>query len=52
MIAPEQAQQLYQAAGEPRELALLPGAGHRLRLDERAVTTSLAWLRLRAGLEP
>lgn len=34
---------LYNKAGYPKELIILPGAGHRLRLDERAVDTALKW---------
>lgn len=39
------AQALYQKAGEPRELVIIPGAGHRLRREERAVVTALEWLK-------
>jgi fermentation-respiration switch protein FrsA (DUF1100 family) len=34
---------LYNKAGYPKELAILPGAGHRLRLDERAIDAALKW---------
>ena len=39
------AEALYQKAGEPKQLLILPGAGHRLRQDERAVTAALEWLK-------
>ncbi len=39
------AHRLYQAAGEPRTLLVLPGGTHRLRLDERAVKTIIEWLK-------
>lgn len=35
---------LYEKAGEPKEKAIIPGAGHRLRLDDRAVNKALEWL--------
>jgi uncharacterized protein len=35
---------LYDKAHEPKEMTILAGAGHRLRLDERAVKTALDWL--------
>jgi dipeptidyl aminopeptidase/acylaminoacyl peptidase len=38
------AHQLYQQAGEPRELVIIPGASHRLRLEARAVDAALNWL--------
>ena len=40
----EQADRLYVEAGEPKQKVILPGAGHRLRQDERAVTTAMKWL--------
>jgi len=40
-----QAYMLYQKAGEPRELAIIDGAGHRLRLDERAMALVINWLK-------
>ncbi len=44
-----QARQLFDAAGKPRELTILPGGVHRLRVDERAMATALDWLRARAS---
>ena len=51
VVAPEQARKLYEVAGEPKELFILPGVGHRLRLEEQAVAKSLGWLRSQAKLE-
>ncbi len=39
------ARRLYEKAGEPKELAIIEGAGHRLRLDERAMATAIDWLK-------
>ncbi|MEW6143330.1 MAG: alpha/beta fold hydrolase [Chloroflexota bacterium] len=40
----DHAQRLFEAAGDPKELVILPGAGHRLRLDESAVSAAQTWL--------
>jgi len=45
LIPVAQARQLYLNAGEPRELHILEGAGHRLRRDERAVALALTSLK-------
>lgn len=39
------ARRLYAKAGEPKELAVIEGAGHRLRHDERAMAVILDWLK-------
>ncbi len=36
--------QLYDKAGSPKEMTILSGAGHRLRMDERAVKAALDWM--------
>ncbi len=41
----EQAHRLYQKAKEPKELAIIPGAKHKLRLEETAMATVLDWLK-------
>ena len=41
----EQARRLYARAKEPKELVIMPGGSHRLRLEEAAVNTALDWLR-------
>ena len=40
------AHKLYEQAKDPRELVIIPGAGHRLRLEEKAIDTVLEWLKL------
>jgi len=45
LVPVEHAHQLYERAGEPKELAIIPSAGHRLRLEEKAITTALNWLK-------
>ena len=40
----EHAGRLYDRAGTPKEKMVIPGAGHRLRMDERAITIALEWL--------
>ncbi len=44
------ARSLYDGAGEPRELVIVEGAGHRLRRDERAMAVVINWLKSRCGL--
>ena len=41
------ARKLYAKAGEPKSLAIVEGAGHRLRRDEQAVAIVLDWLKSR-----
>lgn len=43
----EQAHKLYQKAKQPKELAIIHGAKHKLRLEEEAMTTALDWLKAR-----
>jgi alpha/beta superfamily hydrolase len=45
LIEEEQAWRLYEKAGEPKEIAIVSGAGHRLRLSDRAMDIALSWLR-------
>lgn len=47
LVPVAQARELFEAAGEPKELLLLPGGEHRLRRDPRAVETLLEWLESR-----
>ena len=44
LIPSEQAEALFQLAGEPRAKAILPGAGHQLRKSPAAVEKALDWL--------
>jgi uncharacterized protein len=39
------ARKLYEAAGEPREIVIIPGNEHRLRRNEKAVDTIIKWLK-------
>jgi dipeptidyl aminopeptidase/acylaminoacyl peptidase len=39
------ARKLYARAGEPKQLAIVEGAGHRLRHSEEAMTIVIDWLR-------
>lgn len=41
----EQAHKLYQRAKEPKELAIISGGKHKLRLEEEPVNTALDWLK-------
>lgn len=45
LVKVENAQTLFQAAGEPKKLVLIEGAGHRLRREERAVQAVIDWLK-------
>lgn len=45
VVRPSQAQMLYDRAGEPKELFLIPGGGHRLRLSDVAMSKALDWLK-------
>lgn len=44
LVGEEQAWLLYQKAGQPKEIAIVEGAGHRLRRSDRAMDIALAWL--------
>lgn len=41
------AYRLYHRAGEPRELVVIDGAGHRLRHDNRAMAAIINWLKIK-----
>lgn len=43
------AHELLSAAHEPKDLTILPGGIHRLRVDERAMSHALEWLRSHAS---
>jgi len=45
VVAIADAQQLYDKAGEPKQISIIEGAGHRLRQDERAVAVVISWLK-------
>lgn len=42
------ARALYERAGEPKELMIIEGAGHRLRVEQQAMDVALNWLTTRA----
>ncbi len=50
VVPVEHAERLYAKAGQPKEKIILPGAGHRLRQDERAIGAVMSWLQKLAGL--
>ena len=45
LVPMKHACKLFEKAGKPKELLILPGAGHRLRLEEKAVSATLDWLK-------
>ena len=45
LIPLEQAQKLYQKAKEPKELSIIPGAKHKMRLEEAAMAFVMDWLK-------
>ena len=47
LIPPEQAHKLYNKAKEPKELKMIPGARHKMRLEEAAMAFVLDWLKAR-----
>jgi len=50
LVPVEHAHRLYKHAREPKELVIIPSAGHRLRLEEKVITTALNWLKAAAKL--
>jgi len=49
MVDVGQARMLYEVAREPKRLAIIDGAGHRLRQDDRAMATVISWLKFHIG---
>lgn len=45
LIDEEQSWRLYERAGEPKEIAIVVGAGHKLRLSDEAMDIALTWLK-------
>lgn len=43
-----QARELFDKAREPKQIAVVDGAGHRLRQDDRAMDIVIGWLKSRA----
>ena len=44
VVHPSSAQELYERAGEPKQIVMIEGAGHRLRIEKRAMDFALKWL--------
>ena len=47
LIPLEHARRLYQKAKEPKELKIIPGAKHKMRLEKAAMDFVVAWLKSR-----
>jgi fermentation-respiration switch protein FrsA (DUF1100 family) len=50
IVPPADARRLYERAGEPKELVIVEGAGHRLRRDREAMAVAIDWLKAHALL--
>jgi fermentation-respiration switch protein FrsA (DUF1100 family) len=50
LVPVEHANKLFEKAGEPKKLVIVPGAGHRLRVEHKAVNAALDWLKATAKL--
>jgi fermentation-respiration switch protein FrsA (DUF1100 family) len=50
LVPVEHAHKLFEKAGEPKKLVIIPGAGHRLRFEHKAVNAALDWLTATAKL--
>ncbi len=44
VVKPNQAWALYDHAGEPKQMLMVQGAGHRLRVEEEAMAGALKWI--------
>ena len=44
VVAPSSAWALYERAGEPKQILIVEGAGHRLRTAEKAMNGALNWI--------
>ena len=51
-VYPENVYTLFERAGEPKEIQLLPGVGHRFRQEETAIGAALEWLKERLWRPP
>jgi uncharacterized protein len=45
LIELSHAKRLYEKADDPKQLVVIPGAGHQLRTNDSAINTALAWLK-------
>lgn len=50
VVGVSNARTLYSKAGEPKELVIIEGGKHKLRLEERAVKSTLEWVEKRVKL--
>ena len=50
VVAVSHARKLYAQAGEPKQLVIIDGVGHRLRQDEGAMAVVTHWLKAQAGI--
>ena len=50
LVEVSHAHRLYDRAGEPKQITIVKGAGHRLRRSNRAMTTVIDWLKSRAQI--
>jgi len=48
LIGIDHARRLYKAAREPKDIAIIEGGEHKLRLSEKAMDTALEWLKGKA----
>jgi fermentation-respiration switch protein FrsA (DUF1100 family) len=44
VVPVEEARHLYDAASEPKELHIVEGGGHKLRLNREAMEKSASWI--------
>ena len=49
-VNPDHARELYEKAGEPKDIAVIEGGEHKLRLSGPAVNAALSWLKKVNGL--
>lgn len=45
VVSPTSAFNLYERAGDPKEIIIIKGAGHRLRISEQAMNYAFDWLK-------
>ncbi|MBF8267011.1 MAG: prolyl oligopeptidase family protein [Dehalococcoidia bacterium] len=45
VVSPESVYTLFERAGDPKELRLLPGVGHRFRHEGAVISAALEWLK-------
>jgi len=49
VVDPRDAWALYEKAGQPKDIVMIEEAGHRLRIDDRAMEAALRWLQTQSG---